>query len=405
MAGTRIYAVAGAKGGVGKTTTSINLGTSLAARGARTVVVELDLAMANLVDFLALDTGLDDAPTVHDVLAGRAAVTETIRSVSGGLDVVPSGVDLAGYTAADVEALPALLEPLLGEYDRIVLDTGAGLSRETVVPLGLADEAILVSTPRVAAVRDVEKTNRLAERVGTDVAGVVFTKSGTGQAPPPAELAEFLGVELLGHVPEDAAVPASQDVGEPVVVHASDSEAATAYQRIGTTLDKRAVQAATDGERSLELPHLDAIDGRRAAEGQAVEGRPVEEQPTGDTGAAAGGEADPDGWEFGDDPAADANGARKPGAEERDGHPSTATAGQGVSDDAIEQSVADEANGRSVPDEATASDGGTVEKPTTDDRGTATDSDRSVFATGDEQRTDGEADGSLAQRAKSLLGL
>ena len=67
-------AVAGAKGGVGKTTTSINLGASLAAAGYATVTVELDLAMANHVDFLDIDIDVTEATTLHDVLAGKSDV-------------------------------------------------------------------------------------------------------------------------------------------------------------------------------------------------------------------------------------------------------------------------------------------------------------------------------------------
>jgi septum site-determining protein MinD len=330
MANSRIYAVAGAKGGVGKTTTSLNLATSVAARGGDTVVVELDLAMANLVDFLSLETGLDDAPTVHEVLAGQADVAEAIRAAPGGIDVVPSGVTLDGFTGARVDRLPALLDPLLDEYDRIVLDTGAGLSRETVVPLALADEVVLVSTPRVAAVRDVEKTKRLAERVDTPVGGVVFTKSGTGSAPPPSELAEFLDVELLGHVPEDAAVPASQDAGEPVVAHASDSRAATAYQRIAITLDKRAVRAGSVADRSLTVPDLDAIGGRSAAEGPTV-------QPDTDLG-------------------------ERPDVETTDARDGTPT------------------NEQPAPAETTATDPGKPDAPSTERRESATTSDRTAMA-------------------------
>jgi septum site-determining protein MinD len=428
MAGTRIYAVAGAKGGVGKTTTSINLATSVATRGGDTIVVELDLAMANLVDFLSLETGLDDAPTVHEVLAAEAKVADAIRTAPGGIDVVPSGVTLDGFTGASVDRLPALLEPLLDDYDRIVLDTGAGLSRETVVPLALADEGILVSTPRVAAVRDVEKTKRLAERVDTPVSGVVFTKSGTGSAPPPPELADFLDVELLGHVPEDAAVPASQDVGEPVVTHASDSDAAAAYRRIATALDKRAVRADPTSDRSLTLPDLDAIGDRAAAEGPATASitsettepdtappataSTAEKGDTGETRAAA----TDDGRDESDDAESfdlDLTSADAADGWQFGGHEST----NGGADRQMATPDADAA------DERASSDGGTLDglvaetdldAPAETDGETEMDSENEREGETDsagENRTDTESgestdeSGSLRDRAKSLFGL
>lgn len=233
----RVIAVASAKGGVGKTTTSINLAAALVEHGKSVVVVEADLAMANVVDFLKLDMKLDAGnPTLHEVLAGEVAVERAIYSAPGGIDVVPSGVDLDGFMAADPKRLAAAVGRLRDDYDVVIIDTGAGVSGATVVPLRIADEVVLVSTPRVASVRDTKKTIDIAERVGGHVVGVVFTKSGSGTAPPVERISAFLGVDLLGHVPEDANVPESQDAGTPVVTYRSASPAASAYLDIAGRL-------------------------------------------------------------------------------------------------------------------------------------------------------------------------
>ncbi|MFC6862379.1 P-loop NTPase [Halomicroarcula sp. GCM10025817] len=229
-------AIAGAKGGVGKTTTSINLGASLAAAGYSTVTVELDLAMANLVDFLDVDIDVTEATTLHDVLAGECGVEAATYGTDSGLSVVPSGTDLQGYAETDLRRLPDVVETLRWHYDIVLLDTPAGLSEETVRPMQVADEVILVSTPRVASVRNVQNTKQLAERVDCDVRGLVLTKSGTGASPGADRVAEFLEVELLGHVPEDEAVPHSQDRGRPVVSNAPNSGASIAYRKIAMEL-------------------------------------------------------------------------------------------------------------------------------------------------------------------------
>lgn len=226
-----VVTVAGAKGGVGKTTTSINVGATAAANGFRTVVVELDLAMANLQDFLSLPS-TDDDPTLHDVLADEASTENAVYHVGDNLAVAPSGTDLDGYTDVDLERLPDVLETLQSTFDLVVIDTGAGLSRATVEPVRLADTVLLVSTPRVAALRDVEKTKQIAERLGTPVSGLVLTKSGTGASPGPDRISEFLDVRLLGHVPNDEAVPASQDRGVPVTEAKPDSTATEKYRKV-----------------------------------------------------------------------------------------------------------------------------------------------------------------------------
>jgi septum site-determining protein MinD len=243
MATGTVYAVAGAKGGVGKTTTSLNLGAALATTGQSVVVVELDLAMANVADFLALDVDPETDTTLHDVLAGDAAVADAVYDADDGFAVVPSGTTLDGFASVDAERINGVLDTLRDQYDVLLLDTGAGLSHETILPLALAAETVLVSSPRVASVRDVEKTKQLTERVGGTIAGAVFVRSGTGNSPPVDHIADFLDVTLLGHVPEDDAVPASQDVGRPVVVQSPDSPAAEAYRSIARRLESRTVTA------------------------------------------------------------------------------------------------------------------------------------------------------------------
>lgn len=236
MVDGRVIAVAGAKGGVGKTTTCINLGTEFAAAGYATVVVELDLGMANLVDFLDIDLDPANGTTFHDVLAGNATVDEALRESIHGLDVLPSGTSLDGYAETDLGRLPGLTSALRQEYDFVLFDTPAGVSEETVEPIRLADEMVLVSTPRVSSVRNADNTHELAERMDVETRGLVVTKSGTGASPGAETIADFLGVELLGHVPEEESIPYSQDRGLPVVANAPESDAARAYREIAREL-------------------------------------------------------------------------------------------------------------------------------------------------------------------------
>jgi len=174
----RVFAVAGAKGGVGKTTTTLDLAAALANAGHAVVVVEADLAMANAVDFLDLPAEAGSGPTLHDVLADTTPVSEATYAAPGGFDIVPSGVDLAGFAAAGIESLDPVVEQLRPEYDAVLIDTPAGVTRETLYPVEIADETVLVSTPRAASVRDADKTVEMIERLGGTVRGVVFTRSG-----------------------------------------------------------------------------------------------------------------------------------------------------------------------------------------------------------------------------------
>ncbi|QSG06065.1 P-loop NTPase [Halapricum desulfuricans] len=276
---TEVYAIAGAKGGVGKTTTSINLGTVLAELDRRVVTMELDLAMANLVDFLDFDADFETATTLHDVLAGRAELGEATYETDSGLTVVPSGTDLEGYADTDLERLPAIIEQLRWEYDAVLLDTPAGLSEETLRPMQLSDRAIIISTPRVSSVRNAQNTIRLAERTETDVFGLVLTKSGTGASPGAMRIAEFLDIDLLGHVPEDEAVPHAQDSGTPVVRSAPQSGAAIAYRKIARKLGDAETDEGETGRDTAVETELDKVATSQTDRSGAITAEPTRSTP------------------------------------------------------------------------------------------------------------------------------
>lgn len=256
---SHIFSIAGAKGGVGKTTTSLNLAAAIKESGD-VIVIEFDLAMANAVDFLAIDCTPEVDPTLHDVLADQTTVGNATYEAPGGFDIVPSGSTLDGFANTNPDRLISVVQALQSEYDFIVIDVGAGLSRETLLPLKIADETVIISTPRVASVRDAKKTRGLVERVGGTPGGLIFVKSGTGTAPDPERIASFLEMDLLGHVPENRAVPVSQDTGRPVVINDPDNPAAKAYIDIA----ERLVEGSTDAE----------IDEVVSQENQPGRGRP-----------------------------------------------------------------------------------------------------------------------------------
>lgn len=226
-----VLAVAGCKGGVGKTTTAINIG-SVVARTGTALVIETDLATANVSDFLELGCNPERDTTLHDVLAEEAAIEDATYEAPGGLDVIPSGATIEGFVAAETDRIAEVAETVRDRYDLVILDTPAGLSRETLQPMAIADGVILVSTPRLSAVRDGKKTGELVERVGGTAIGLVLTRTGTGNAPPGERLAHFLDVDLLGEVPNDPAIAQSQDAGRAVVNFSPDSPAAKGYKAV-----------------------------------------------------------------------------------------------------------------------------------------------------------------------------
>ena len=237
-----VYAVASAKGGVGKTTTAAAVATVLAGSGADVVAVDADVGMANLAGSLGIEVG---DTTIHDVLAGHADPADAVHDGPNGLRVVPGTTDLDAYAAAD----PAVLRQVIDAFasaEFVILDVGAGLSHESTLPLGLADETLLVSTPERDALGDTEKTRQLTERLGGTVAGAAITRADP-DAPESEDalVSELLGTEVLCWVPEDPAVIGASTAGEPLLTFAPTAPVSHAYRELTRTLTGVAIEEPT----------------------------------------------------------------------------------------------------------------------------------------------------------------
>lgn len=222
----RVYAIAGGKGGVGKTTTVANLATALSAAGYDVVGVDVDLGMANLGPVLGVDP--EEGSTIHNVLAGEAGVTAATYETERDFSVIPGTQALDDYAAADPSRLKYAVEPLRDEYDIVLLDTSAGLSHEVMVPLGLADSVVLITAPDVVAIRDAAKTGELADRVGGSVEGVTVNRARDN--PETQEVIDELGNEVLSTIPEDSAITMTH------VVARTGSPAAKSFSRLAAHL-------------------------------------------------------------------------------------------------------------------------------------------------------------------------
>jgi septum site-determining protein MinD len=240
-----VYAVASSKGGVGKTTTTVNLGTTLASAGASVAVVDGDIGMANLGDALGIET---DRATLHDVLAGTADVEDATYEGPAGLAVVPGDTSIDGFRAADPANLAGVLDAL-DDYDYVLVDTGAGLSHDTVLPLGLADEVLLVSTTERDSLTDTEKTREVVDRLGGTTRGVVLTCVDPDD-PNAAEVADRLGADVIEAIPADPVVRESMRRADPLPTYAPESPAASAYRALAGGLTGESVPASESGRES-----------------------------------------------------------------------------------------------------------------------------------------------------------
>ncbi len=158
---TRVFAVTSGKGGVGKTTVSVNLAVAFAQRGLRVLLFDADLGMANTHIF----AGVNPTATLADVIAGHTSLRAAVMPAPAGMDVIcgASGVGwLADLRASQLESLGRELLALASEYDVLLLDTGAGISTAVMQFLSLAQDLVVVATPNLAATLDAYGVIKLA---------------------------------------------------------------------------------------------------------------------------------------------------------------------------------------------------------------------------------------------------
>lgn len=229
-----IYAVASGKGGVGKTTTTAYLGLLVHEAGHDVVVVDADLEMANLAVMLGVTV---TGPTIHDVLSGNATVDEAITQGPTGLPLVPGDADLDGYADVKPEGIGKLLHELSEQYDYVFVDTGAGITHEGAIPLGIATAVILVTSPLPVAVDDTAKTAELTERLQGTVGGVVVTMAGD-YGLSTEEINARIGYNVIASVPNDPSIVDA--LGEEQPLSVATGPAMEAYRTLLSRMDAKA---------------------------------------------------------------------------------------------------------------------------------------------------------------------
>jgi flagellar biosynthesis protein FlhG len=153
----RIVAVTSGKGGVGKTFASANLAAALARRGERVLVLDADLGLANLDVVLNLFPKL----TLHDVFTGKTTLDEAILPAPGGFHVLLAGSGMIEYSRLTPEVreqLTDVIDKVRPRFDRVILDTGAGISDVVLYTVSLADEVVVVATPEPTSMTDAYAT-------------------------------------------------------------------------------------------------------------------------------------------------------------------------------------------------------------------------------------------------------
>ncbi|MGI3130050.1 septum site-determining protein MinD [Halopseudomonas pachastrellae] len=235
----KIIVVTSGKGGVGKTTTSAAIGTGLALRGFKTVIVDFDVGLRNLDLIMGCERRV-----VYDfvnLINGDSNMNQTLikDKRSENLFILPAS-QTRDKDALTPEGVERVLEELKENFDYIVCDSPAGIEKGAHLAMYFADEAVVVTNPEVSSVRDSDRIlgllsskSRRAEKGEKIREHLLLTRYNperveNGEMLSVADVEDILSIPLLGVIPESQAVLKASNQGVPVIMD-DKSDAGQAY--------------------------------------------------------------------------------------------------------------------------------------------------------------------------------
>lgn len=231
---SEVIVITSGKGGVGKTTTTANLGVGLASRGKKVVLIDTDTGLRNLDLLLGLERRI--VYTLVDVVQKRVNYGQALvrHKKYTNLFLLPTS-QVADKTAIEPEQMLELVEAMKSEFDYILIDCPAGIEQGYETAVIGADWAIVVTNPEISAVRDADKIIGKLQAANKKIKLVVnrirpqMVKDGTMLDM--TAIDDILSLECIGQVPDDDKVVDSANRGVPVV-ESKDSAAGEAYRDI-----------------------------------------------------------------------------------------------------------------------------------------------------------------------------
>ncbi len=218
---SRIITITSGKGGVGKTTTTANLGTSLAMQGKKVAVVDADIGLRNLDAVLGLENRI--VYDLVDVVEGQCRLRQALIKDKRlpDLYLLPAA-QTRDKNAVNSVQMEQLCQQLRQEFDFVVIDSPAGIEQGFRNAIVGADEIIIVANPEMASVRDADRIIGLVEAAGKPEPRLILNRLRPemvkrGDMMDVADVLEVLGIDLLGIVPEDEAIIIATNKGEPAV--------------------------------------------------------------------------------------------------------------------------------------------------------------------------------------------
>ena len=245
------------KGGVGKTTSTANIGTALALQGHKVCLIDMDIGLRNLDVVLGLENRI--IYDVIDVAEGRAKVHQAIikdKRFDDLLFLLPASQH-ADKNAIQPERMEEIVNELKEFYDYILIDSPAGIEQGFENSVIAADAAILITTPEISAIRDADRIIGILEQRDIEAPKLVINRirkemMDSGDVMDVEEITRHLSVELLGIIYDDDEVVRTSNKGNPVVLD-PDFVSSKGYRNIARRILGESVPLLTIKEKEEKV--------------------------------------------------------------------------------------------------------------------------------------------------------
>ncbi len=231
---SEVIVITSGKGGVGKTTTTANVGTGLAKLNKKVVLIDTDIGLRNLDVVMGLENRI--VYNLVDVIEGTCRYKQALIKDKNcpNLYLLPSA-QTKDKTAVTPEQMIKLVVELKDEFDYVILDCPAGIEQGFKNAIAAADRALVVTTPEVSAIRDADRIIGLLEsnnisKIDLIVNRIRMDMVKRGEMMSIDDVVEILAVDLIGAVPDDENIVISTNQGQPLV--GDNSLAGKAYMNI-----------------------------------------------------------------------------------------------------------------------------------------------------------------------------
>lgn len=257
--GAKVVTVTSGKGGVGKTTTTANIGVSLARLTKRVIVIDADIGLRNLDVVMGLENRI--VYDLVDVVEGRCKVRQAMikHKQFPDLYLIPAA-QTRDKTAVSPSDMIQLTDQLRADFDFILIDSPAGIERGFRNAVAPADEVLIVTNPEVSAVRDADRIIGLLEAEGKGPGQLILNRVKAemvrkGEMLSADDVTDILAIRLIGIVPEDEHVIPASNSGVPVTLN-ENSRAGQAFRNIARRLNGEDVPLVSADETDTFLKRI-----------------------------------------------------------------------------------------------------------------------------------------------------